>query len=68
MRSGQVAARASPQRRSRTVITVAGFAHGRTARRNGAPLVLACARGRVCARRSLPRPLIARRLAAAAYG
>jgi glycosyltransferase involved in cell wall biosynthesis len=50
----------------RTVITVAGFAHGRTARRNGAPLVLTCSRGRVSARRSIPRPLIARRLAAVA--
>ena len=48
------------------MITVAGFAHGRTARRNGAPLVLTCSRGRVYARRSLPRALIARRLAAAA--
>jgi hypothetical protein len=52
----------------RAVITVAGFAHGRSVRRNGAPLVLTCSRGQVAARRSLPRPLLVRRLTAAASG
>ena len=50
----------------RAVVTVAGFSHARSVRRNGAPLVLrSSAPDRLVARRAvLPRLRLARRLAA----